>query len=129
MRHALISMALFAAFALLANCASPARVDVRDRMVGLSAAQLATCMGEPARKEDVGKTEVWTYYAPDTSYARPLDASMIPRHLPPMGDMGLNACLVTVKLEASRVMAVDYVNMASTREDAGCANAIQRCSR
>jgi outer membrane protein assembly factor BamE (lipoprotein component of BamABCDE complex) len=118
-----------AALALLAGCASPAQVDVRDRMVGMSENQLANCMGPPARKEDVGHTETWTYYAPDAINARPLDASMIPRHHQAVADMGSNACLVTVKLEAEKVMAVDYINMASTREDDGCANSILRCSR
>ena len=118
-----------APLALLAGCASPATVDLRDRMVGLSETQLATCMGQPARKEDVGRAKLWTYYRPDTGNARLLNASIIPRHHQAMADMGGNACLVTVKLEAAKVMAVDYVNMASTREDAECANAIQRCSR
>lgn len=117
------------ALVLLAGCASPARVDVRDRMVGMSEDQVASCMGIPARKEDAGHTETWTYYAPDQIYTRPMDASMIPQHNQTVADMGLNACLVTVKLEADKVMAVDYVNMASTREDEGCANAIQKCSR
>ena len=112
---------------LLAGCASPARVDMRDRMVGMSENQLATCMGEPARKENVGLTKLWTYYTPDLSYARPLDASLIPRHHQAVADMGGNACLITVKLESSKVMAVDYANMASTREDAECAASIQRC--
>ena len=114
---------------LVAGCASSARIDMRDRMVGMDETQLAGCMGEPARKEDVGHTETWTYYAPDQLYTRPMDASMIPQHGQTAAEMGLNACLVTVKLETDKVMAVDYVNLASTREDEGCMNAIQRCSR
>lgn len=35
---------------LLAGRASPAIVDLRDRMVGLSETQLASCMGEPAQR-------------------------------------------------------------------------------
>lgn len=112
---------------MLASCATPARVDLRERMVGMSESQLATCMGEPARKENVGLTKLWTYYTPDLSNARPLDASLIPRHHQAVVDMGGNACLITVKLESSKVMAVDYANMASTREDAECAASIQRC--
>jgi hypothetical protein len=117
------------AFTVLAGCALPAQVDVRDRMVGMSETQLASCMGPPMRKEDAGRSETWTYYAPDAINARPLDASMIPLHHQAVADMGQNACQVTVKLEAEKVMAVDYINMSSTREDDGCANAILRCSR
>ena len=118
---------------VLAGCASPVQVDVRDRMVGLSETQLASCMGQPARKESLpdkngGVTKLWTYYAPDLSNTRPLDASIIPQHHQAVADMGGNACLITVKLEAAKVMAVDYVNMASAREDEECAQPIQRCS-
>ena len=118
------------AVALLAGCATNSRPDVRDQMVGLSSDQLSDCMGEPARKTTEGTTETWTYFEADGPDASPLDMPLEPISSPePVQDMGSKSCLVTIKLEADKVMAVNYANLAISRQDDECAPAIQRCAR
>jgi outer membrane protein assembly factor BamE (lipoprotein component of BamABCDE complex) len=103
--------------------------DLRQNLVGVSEEKVASCMGEPARKETAGRTEVWTYYAPDNvvSSASPYASSSLPlRGSTARGNDAPEACIVTVKLQATRVMDVNYQNVV-THDDASCAQALERC--
>ena len=111
----------------LSGCTMPAQVDPRDQMVGMSEGQLADCMGEPANKQSAGPSETWTYYRPDGTNTTAVDPVLMPRSQP-FSDLSANACMVTVKLEADKVMSVDYADMTSATEDAECAQSLQRCT-
>jgi hypothetical protein len=53
-----------AAILLMAGCAaappSP-QPDAKTEMIGLSKAELFTCMGQPAQKSAAGRVETWSY--------------------------------------------------------------------
>lgn len=86
-------------------------------------------MGEPAKRETSGLTQIWTYYEPDgvIGNASPFPSSSLPlRGNTARADGARQACVVTVKLEAQRVMGVDYQNVA-THDDASCAQTLDRC--
>ena len=111
----------------LASCAGVP--DVREELVGASEQKVAACMGEPARKETTGRTQIWTYYASDNivGSSSPFPSSSLPlRGTTARGSNAPQACVVTVKLEATRVIDVNYQNVA-THDDAACAQALDRC--
>ncbi len=111
----------------LTACGSTA--DVRQEMVGATAQKVAACMGEPAKRETSGRTQIWTYYASDgvIGSASPFPSSSLPlRGSTARADGAQRACVVTVKLESTRVMDVNYQNVV-THDDASCAQALDRC--
>jgi hypothetical protein len=128
--HSFTSILPFVLLGVLAGCADNGVSDVRDQMVGMTGEDLSNCLGEPVKKANDGTTEVWTYYEPDGPDASPMDMPLqATSSSQPVSDMGKRSCLVTVKLEADKVMTVDYANLAISRQDQECAPAIQRCAR
>lgn len=103
--------------------------DVREELVGASEQKVASCMGEPAKRETSGRTQIWTYYESDgvMGNASPFPSTSLPlRGSTARADGARNACVVTVKLESDRVMDVNYQNVV-THDDVSCAQALDRC--
>ena len=114
---------------VLAGCASTTGPDLRDEMVGMNAEQLSRCLGPPAYKQAQGTTDIWSYFADGGSQAAPSEASLpfLPTSQPV--EMGGHTCQIMIKLEAGKVMAVDYESLIPDRDDHECADTIQRCAR
>ncbi len=111
----------------LAACGTT--TDVRQEMVGATEQKVAACMGEPAKRETSGRTQIWTYYESDgiIGSASPFPSTSLPlRGNTARADGARRACVVTVKLEATRVMDVSYQNVV-THDDSSCAPALERC--
>jgi hypothetical protein len=110
---------------MLTACAS-AVPDVRDEIVGASADRIETCLGSPAKKEASGKTQTWTYYTPESVPGAGLPSESLPlRGSTAPHEGGRKACVVVVKMEQSRVMAV---NTAASQQGAACTTALERCA-
>ena len=120
----------FVAIALagsLAACGSTA--DMRQELVGATEQKVASCLSEPAKRETTGRTQIWTYYESDgvLGSASPVASSSLPlRGSTARADGAKQACIVTVKLESTRVMDISYQNIV-THDDAACAQALDRC--
>jgi hypothetical protein len=113
---------------VLASCASDIP-DVRDEMVGMSADRIETCLGAPAKKEATAKTQTWTYYTPETVPGAGLPSASLPlRGSTASDDGGRKACVVVVKMEQARVMAINYQNTSAAQTDSACATALERCA-
>ena len=120
----------FVAIALagsLSACGST--IDMRQSLVGKTEQKVASCLGEPAKRETAGRTKILTYYESDgvLGSASPVASSSLPlRGSTARADGAKQACVVTVKLESDRVMNVDYQNVV-THDDVSCAQALDRC--
>src|SRR5262245_42968889 len=113
---------------IVACAATP---DPRTEFIGAKAENIASCLGEPARKERVAGRETWTYYLADGVTSSPVASPSLSLPLrsntPPDG--ANRACRVVVKLESSHVTALDYQNLALAEGDGSCAASLDRCPR
>lgn len=112
---------------LLAGCAfkdSDVAAEARSRLIGLSEAELESCIGAPDQHSSFDNTDVLTYYASSTSN--------LSWSLPVVGGIGLTNggyCHATFQITNGRVVRLLYSGEknASLAADAFCAPIVRTC--
>lgn len=116
-------------FALM-GCADRPEVDqiAQHSMIGLPKKTILACMGQPARRDVVGSTQIWTYPVGEMRTNGEPWAIGLNMGAPPLGPSG--PCDVKIVLTAAKVTQVTYTAASGGDLPLGqqCVFAVRNCA-
>jgi hypothetical protein len=116
---------------LLALTACERRPEVdqvaQQSMIGLSAKKILACMGDPARRDVVASTQIWTYPTGHMETGGAIWAVGLNLGAPPLGPVG--PCDVKLVFTKGKVTQVTYATPANGDLPLGqlCIFAVENC--